>query len=490
MRSRSRLAFVVGVVLVLAALVGDTVTPGRTAPAPEPIARPRTASAAAQIAGTASCSGRGCHGAIEPNRGEGIQQNEFITWLSYDKHAQAYEVLKGERAQRMARNLGIESAEKDARCLACHTIPQLAGSVSEEQAALRSDGVSCEACHGPAKGTDPWLTAHTLTSWKKSDEKSRVESFHAHGMTPLFDLEVQAKTCAGCHVGAPADPEHGIPARDLNHDLMAAGHPRLTFELGTFRANMPHHWRSSLHKDIPGFEARVWAVGQVASAKAALELLEHRATQAAAQIAPWPEFAEASCYACHANLRESSANWRRNAAYYAGRRPGAIPLNRWYTVLLPSLESIAAGKAAPANNAFQALAKEMNKSYPDPSKVTTLAKMARSELAALLDAVKRSKFDEASLKKLSEALARQTETSKEPDWDDATQTALAAAAIRDALSSDRNPEKERPLNDIFRDLAFPPSYESPENYSPRMKDEGQTDDLHTRLVKILQAMAR
>ena len=58
---------------------------------------------------------------------------------------------------------------------------------------------------------------------------------------------VQAQVCVGCHVGAPA--KDGVPARDLNHDLMAAGHPRLIFELSSYQANMPPHWR---HGQVQG----------------------------------------------------------------------------------------------------------------------------------------------------------------------------------------------------------------------------------------------
>jgi hypothetical protein len=488
MGSRSWSAVVACAVVLFSFVVGHLTGPGHAAPAPEPAPKPQAAPAAAQIAGRASCSGRGCHGRLEPSADSGIQQNEFVTWLNYDKHARAFEVLKGERAQRMARNLGIKSADEDSRCLACHCTPQLAGPVSEALAALRSDGVSCEACHGPAKGADPWLTAHTMASWNKGEGRAREEAFHGHGMTPLFDLEVQAKTCAGCHVGAAADPEHGIPARDLNHDLMAAGHPRLTFELGTYRANLPPHWRSGLHGEVPGYEASVWAIGQAESARASVELLAHRAREAAARNTPWPEFAESSCFACHADLRTPS--WRRNAEYYSGRKPGAIPVNRWYTALLPSLDTVAKEKVAPADKALIELAKEMNKPYPDPAKVETLSVAAREALGEVLATLKTVTFDAAKRKDLAGNLARKTEMFKEPDWDEMTQAALAAAALHEAASREAKPEGLRPLDDVFRIIAFPRSYESPEGYSPHAKTEGDAGDLQARLLNVLREMAR
>jgi hypothetical protein len=468
--------------------------------APTPPQKNATADAnvslANSIAGRAACSGRACHGSLEPNA-SGIRQNEFTTWILHDKHARAYEVLTGERGRRIGHNLGIAHPEKDARCLACHTTPQLAGAIPEELVPLRADGVGCEACHGPAKASrvigseryEPWMQAHVTAAWKKLEGKAKETAYQNHGMTPLFDLEVQAKTCAGCHVGAPADPVSFLPARDLNHDLMAAGHPRLMFELSTYRANMPPHWRTDLHANTPGYEALVWAIGQIESAKASAELSADRAKRAAEGKAPWPEFAEAACFSCHADLRTPS--WRRQAAdYYAGRTPGAIPANRWYAALLPTLGAVAKDKAAPADKALRDLAAELNKPAPNPTKVAALAGTATADLDQLLAAVKPLSMDAANLKALTEGLAKQADTIKQPDWDELAQIALAAAALRDAAGKGSSAEALQPLDGVFRQLAFPPPYESPEGYTPRAKTEGQTDDLHARLLKVLQDMSR
>jgi hypothetical protein len=487
MGSRSWSAFAV-LFVVCALATGHWLLAGRAAPAPQPEKKAHAdgpASYAARIAGRASCSGRACHAGLEANA-SGVQQNEFTTWVLHDKHAQAFDVLAGERGRRIARNLGIENARTDSRCLACHTTPELAGNVPEPLVALRSDGVGCESCHGPAKGPDPWLTAHVAADWKKLSGSAKVDAYRQHGMTMLADPEVQARACVGCHVGAPAEPERGIPARDLNHDLMAAGHPRLVFELSTFRANMPPHWRADLHANIPGYEALVWAAGQLESAKASAELSAYRAGEAAANKAPWPEFAEAACFTCHADLR--TASWRRNAEYYAGRTPGAIPANRWYDELLPVLDAVAPGKAAAADKAVKDLCAELDRPVPDPAKVQALATTARTEIAAAESSLKSHPFDAGTVKTLTESLARYTGTLKHPDWDTLTQIALAAAALRDAAGKG-SPEAQRPLDEIFRDLAFAPGYESPFGYSPRAKAEGQTDDLHVRLLKVLQDMA-
>src|SRR4051794_3639916 len=94
------------------------------------------------FAGTASCSARGCHGGTKPVEDEITQRNEYTQTLLYDKHARAYQVLGQKRGKQMAENLGIKDAREDARCLACHTIPQFAHeNASKEMVAMRSDGV-------------------------------------------------------------------------------------------------------------------------------------------------------------------------------------------------------------------------------------------------------------------------------------------------------------------------------------------------------------
>ena len=80
---------------------------------------------------------------------------------------------------------------------------------------VRQDGVNCESCHGPAQ---LWLAEHTQYGWNNRPplEKERL------GMRPTRELPERAAVCVGCHVGPPG--------RDMNHDLIAAGHPRLNFE--------------------------------------------------------------------------------------------------------------------------------------------------------------------------------------------------------------------------------------------------------------------
>src|SRR5262249_29449111 len=135
------------------------------------------------------------------------------------------------------------------------------------------------------------------------------------------DVLQRARLCADCHVGGPE--------REVNHDLLAAGHPRLNFEFSSFQAIYPQHWCDRDDRArYPDFEARSWAVGQVVSAQTALNLLAYRANN---KKAPWPEFAENNCYSCHHDLRG-----RLGRGQNLDLGPGVLTLNDWYYAELPA----------------------------------------------------------------------------------------------------------------------------------------------------------
>jgi hypothetical protein len=270
------------------------------------------------LQGAISCASMACHNGFGPTGSKG---SEYTTWIGgEDKHTTAYQVLFNERSQRIERNLGNQKkATEDALCLNCHVHPQAGTMPRETLASVKGDGVSCESCHGAA---GRWRTEHYLAGWQQKS----IEEKKAYGMQPTKDLVERAKACAVCHVG------DGV--RDVNHDLIAAGHPRLNFEFAAFHDLVPKHWDEAAEKrTYPDFEARIWVLGQLASAQAALELLAYRAENQQRPMdtrlsKPWPEFAEYQCYSCHHDLQP--AGWRQereNALQKVPGRPllGAAP---------------------------------------------------------------------------------------------------------------------------------------------------------------------
>ena len=252
------------------------------------------AAVAQKYIGAGGCASSNCHGGTSnaDEKDSRIWGNEYAIWQLNDKHSKASKVLMEPRSKRMAEILRIANPQTDAKCTSCHA----AG--SPEKAA--NDGVACEACHGPA---EKWLGTHTQAN-------SHAASV-ATGMVDTKNLRLRAGNCLECHMGSKD--------RVVDHELYAAGHPDLNFELDTFTWAQPVHHRqvkASAGNSLP--RVRAWAVGQATGLAEGMKLLGTRAAKS------WPEFAELECYQCHHDLRQDS--WRLERGY-GGRKPGSLQLN-------------------------------------------------------------------------------------------------------------------------------------------------------------------
>ena len=263
--------------------------------------------------GNSGCAAQGCHGAVtshaQPLSIWGTDAADRDRWREsatifngHDPHRLAFDTLKTDRSAAIQHLLQAKTpAWEDARCLACHANPTTASNPSASAKALHADGVSCEACHG---NSSEWIDAHT--KWDAG--MIRYSVLDEVGMTRLDNVYERADTCVRCHVGAPA--EGNIPRRDVNHDLIAAGHPRLNFDYATAMDRLPAHWVEKLREGVitpllgekqllaPGH----WRIGRQMANVAAYRLLADRAALAEANPQAWPEFAEHDCFACHRGL--------------------------------------------------------------------------------------------------------------------------------------------------------------------------------------------
>src|SRR5713101_1619720 len=209
--------------------------------------------------GQGSCAATSCNGSVKPIAGRRILQNEYSTWIIKDKHSRAYPALTGEVGERMARILKLGAkAEEAPKCLACHALspsPEQRGRAFEI-----TEGVSCENCHGPASG---WLGSHTTRS-------SPHEKSVALGIHYMRDVIHRTEKCLECHLGTKN--------KFVDHEMIAAGHPDLFFELDSFSAVMPRHWKTPRESE-PGKPAedaawvgvREWSAGQAVQLRAAMD---------------------------------------------------------------------------------------------------------------------------------------------------------------------------------------------------------------------------
>ena len=255
--------------------------------------------------GVASCSSSVCHGAVAPNRRGNVLLNEYVTWSHQDAHARAYATLSSERSRAIAAKLGLGNATSARQCLDCH-----ADNVPPEQRGEKfalSDGVGCEACHG---GAEHWLSTH---SSKGSSYRDNI----AHGMYPTADLRPRAQLCLSCH--------YGSAEKFATHRIMAAGHPRLSFELDTFLTLEPPHYEVDedyrQRKHAYG-HTELWVYGQLTAALTELQTLQGpRIDNGAA----FPELALFNCFGCHMSSMHRN-DWNRGLLGTAAQ-PGTVPVS-------------------------------------------------------------------------------------------------------------------------------------------------------------------
>jgi hypothetical protein len=460
-----------GPLLFTVALVGAALLTGPRPTAAEPSDSPfktygfdSKADREARWVGVASCASMACH---HFNGSKGTKQSEYSTWAANDKHARAFQVLYEDRSEWIVRNLYGPKAKKATEtelCLKCHASHDGDTTKVGDRFQL-ADGVGCESCHG---GAEKWLTRHYEAGFKglSLEEKAKL------GMRPLKDLAYRAKLCTECHVGT-ADKE-------CNHDLLAAGHPRLNFEFSAYHAIYPKHWNVADDRSrYPDLEARAWVVGQVVTARAALELLQARADAAQKKeqkTVRWPEFAEYDCYACHKDLKVDSP---RQLAGYAGRKPGSLPWGTWYLTMTEAFADQSGVNLEKKGASVKNLRNLMQNPGLDAAEVAKEAAGLIETLETWLGRVQVEKIEPAKMKTMMKAFLDQAQVktgdgkprADAMNWDEAAQLYLALAALHQELATHGDPtsgERKQALLNVQSRLrqSFEKGYDSPRRFDP------------------------
>jgi hypothetical protein len=365
-----------------------------------------------QYVGAASCASGNCHGSVQPRDVYAVRQDEYFIWLKQDRHTQAYNVLLTEQSVRIARNMKLrQQAHESKVCLDCHAlyVPQ---DVQARPLDL-AEGVSCEACHGPAGG---WLARHTESGWT---HEMSVQA----GMKDLRDLSVRGQTCLSCHLG---DVQ-----KTVNHELIAAGHPDLIFELDNYSAVMPPHWnqfsekrREQKREDLQS--ARVWAVGQVVAFREGMLQLVRRA-----RSQEWPEFAEMNCYGCHHSLRDGE--WRQMRGYkFKAGLPAWNPAR--YAVMRVLVSTFAPEQRAQLDAQVERLERHIAYlSTPQEQVATTAAGLAET-MERVIPQIRQADIDNAAAARLIDAIAAEVPYLIDAEIHSVEQAIMAINALAGAMA--------------------------------------------------------
>jgi hypothetical protein len=227
-----------------------------------------------------------------------VRQNEIVTWQDPSSlagsHSRAWSVLAGGRSQAIARRLGIGNPQTSQECIACHGDP----APNRGARFMQSEGVGCEACHGGSGGVagasgvagEGWLASHAGVNASHADNVAR-------GLWAVNQPAVRAGVCLDCHFGSAK------PGQFVTHRIMAAGHPRIAFELDLFTSLQSHHDEDADYAArkgiVPG--VKLWAIGQALAVERALALWPQRAT------GQFPEFYFFDCRSCHRTFSDDLA---------------------------------------------------------------------------------------------------------------------------------------------------------------------------------------
>ncbi|MBT8115945.1 MAG: cytochrome c family protein [Arenicella sp.] len=356
--------------------------------------------------GVAGCAGSTCHGSNVAFAGSNVVQNEFRIWNEQDPHARAYKTLLTAESQAIARKLGIGDAHTDDLCLGCH-----ADNVSAEFRGddfQIADGVGCEVCHG---GAGDYLDIHA-----DGDHQANLDA----GLYPTEQPEARARMCVSCHVGNQTD-------RRITHQIMGAGHPRLSFELNTFSTIQPAHYRVDedyIERKGNISELQMWAVGQLVAAEQMLDNVE-----AFPRSGLFPEFVHMDCLGCHQAM--SKITWSKNPL--TQQKPGALRYNDSH--LMMSYQIALAVAPSAASQLLKNIRVFLNSAESIQSPAATIGGLRRS-MATLKSALQQQPITSTQGFELLKALLDIGLASSHRDYASAEQSAMAINSVLKVMDAD------------------------------------------------------
>ena len=416
------------------------------------LVRPEAAVATAQTAagrtvvGVATCGGTTCHGRSEAD-GKIVRQDELMIWQDPSSpagaHSRAWQVLAEPRSRAIAQRLGIGEATSAPMCLGCHATPARGSRGPRFQT---SDGVGCEACHGAASS---WLSSHYAVG---ANHAANV----ARGMIPLDNPKARASVCLDCHFGSADSGQF------VSHRIMAAGHPRIAFELDLFSTLQQHHNEDADYAARKGRTdaVKMWAVGQAMALDRSLTLF---ADARRGMEGMFPEFYFLDCHSCHRPISDDP-RFEPTALDNPGRPipEGMPPYNDENMIMLAAAAKVVApslsDRFARDSRAFhQAMAK-------DRAAAVAAAVTLRDSARALANAFAAADLGPAQAFAIVDAITHEAVTNRFTDYAGsvqavmATDTLLSALVNRGAVGPGAAQSIRGDLNTAYRAVRDPNAY--------------------------------
>jgi hypothetical protein len=253
----------------------------------------------------------------------------------------------------------------------------------------------------------------------------------------------RAELCLSCHMGT----------RDkfATHEIMAAGHPRLHFELEVFTYNQPPHF--VVDDDYVLRKGRIekmslWVTGQIANARRYLELLQ---TNLAVPDSFLPQFALYDCFSCHHPT--DKLRWSRGRVG-AGIQPGTLRVQKYPLVMLQAIaEVLAPGEVSQLVAATDALTRAGQK---DATSVRTEAQKVHGWIDGHADWTRR-KYAAGEIAKVRKTVLRYAAEEKASDFATAEQVVMGTESLSYAFG-DHDTHKAA-LDSLYRAVSSASSFD-------------------------------
>jgi hypothetical protein len=305
----------------------------------------------------------------------------------------------------MAAKLALPApAHRTALCLDCHT--HNPAPAHRAQAYDVADGVVCESCHGAA---ERWVKSHVEPGATHAGNVAK-------GLYPTNDDVARARLCLSCHMGNRN--------KFVTHRMMAAGHPRLAFELDTFTQIGPAHFQidADWEKRKGTWEGvRAWAIGQAVAAEELLALLQ----DGRGREGLFPELVLFDCHSCHHSMKDM-----RNTAARVGAGPGVVRLNDSSLLML---RQIARRVAPDEADALQQRVGELHKAVASGGSALIQARSVEETIAAMVPRIGAYRFSANDVRAILNGLIDDGLAGQYNDYQGAEQAAMAVQSVVDFM---------------------------------------------------------
>ncbi len=370
--------------------------------------------------GVASCAGSMCHGHSVAD-GKPIRGDEILRWQEESSpsgaHSRAYRVIREPRGQAIIRRMGLNDAGIRNQCLGCHASP---GSGPQVRV---NEGVDCETCHGPARG---WLASHYTVGATHARNVSQ-------GLTPLEDPKRRANICLDCHFGGEDAGQF------VTHRIMAAGHPRVSFELDLFSTLQQHHDEDADYVvEADGVTPRkprtnsvkFWAVGQALALDRSLRLF---ANDRFGNDGIFPQFYFYDCHSCHRRIYDGEdAAPGKLANPGRGNLPaGYPPFNDENMIMLSAAgQALQCGSAGSFNARSRAFHEAMTQGRAAATRAGEALRASANDLA---DCFSNASFGREQSFAIMDVIASNAISERFTDYEGAVQSVMAIDTLLNGL---------------------------------------------------------